>query len=319
MRRPVGLALWGAMRFGAIDLGSNSIRCLAVRVRGGALEYIDSGAWITRLTEGISGGTVSVGDKPLGRTLDAVGEALHLLGRSGVPLGHVAFRATESLRSATNSDKIIGAMEELTGLHLEVLDPAEEARLGWEGVSLGIPGAGMVFDLGGASLDVGAADRTFTFPLGAVRMTALFGENPEAVMMETRRAVGDSLEGPPGKLVGVGGTSSSAAMMLEGVPVTEYTPALLHGRPMKGEELERLTARILATPPEDRSSITGLEKGRADIIVAGLSVIRAFLELAGAPAYTHSETDLLWALCRKAAAERGFDVSSAMMPLGTGR
>lgn len=319
MRRPFGLALWGAMRFGAIDLGSNSVRCLAVRVRGGVLEYIDSGAWITRLTEGIGGGAVSVGDKPLGRTLDAVGEALLLLGRSGVPLGHVAFRATESLRSATNRDKIIRAMEELTGLHLEVLDPADEARLAWKGASLGIPGAGMVFDLGGGSLDVGTADRTFTFPLGAVRMTSLFGEDPAAVMEETRRAVGDSFEDPPGKLVGVGGTSSSAAMMMEAIPVTEYTPSRLHGRPMKSEELERLTARILATPPGDRSSITGLEEGRADIIVAGLSVIRAFLGLAGASEYTHSETDLLWALCRQAAAGRGFYASSAMMPRGTGR
>ena len=307
------------MRFGAIDLGSNSVRCLAVRVCGGALEYIDSGAWITRLAEGIGGGVVSVGDKPLARTLDAVGEALLLLGSAGVPLSHVAFRATESLRSATNRDEIIRAMEELTGLRLEVLDPAEEARLGWEGMSLGVPGAGMVFDLGGGSLDGGTADRTFSFPLGAVRMTALFGENPAAVMEETVRAVGDSLEGPPGKLVGVGGTSSTAAMMLEGVPVTEYTPARLHGRIVKSEELKRLTARILATPPGDRSSITGLEKGRADIIVAGLSVIRAFLGLAGALEYTHSETDLLWALCLEAAAEKGFDVSSVMMPRGTGR
>ena len=114
MRRPFGLALWGAMRFGAIDLGSNSVRCLAVRVRGGVLEYIDSGAWITRLTEGIGGGAVSVGDKPLGRTLDAVGEALLLLGRSGVPLGHVAFRATES-EERDEQGQIIRAMEELTG------------------------------------------------------------------------------------------------------------------------------------------------------------------------------------------------------------
>ena len=307
------------MRFGAIDLGSNSVRCLAVRARGRALEYINSGVWITRLTEGIGGGNVSVGDIPLARTLDAVGEALLLLGRSGVPLGHIAFRATESLRSATNRDEIIFAMEKLSGLSLEVLNPAEEARLGWEGASLGVPGVGMVFDLGGGSLDVGTADRTFSFPLGAVRMMALFGEDPAAVMEETRRAVGDSFEDPPGKLVGVGGTSSSAAMMMEAIPVTEYTPSRLHGRPMKSEELERLTARILATPPGDRSSITGLEEGRADIIVAGLSVIRAFLGLAGASEYTHSETDLLWALCRQAAAGRGFYASSAMMPRGTGR
>ncbi|HON34597.1 MAG TPA: phosphatase [Synergistales bacterium] len=307
------------MRFGAIDLGSNSVRCLAVSARGRALEYINSGVWITRLTEGIGGGNVSVGDKPLARTLDAVEEALLLLGRSGVPLDHVAFRATESLRSATNRDEIIFAMEKLSGLSLEVLNPAEEARLGWEGASLGVPGVGMVFDLGGGSLDVGTADRTFSFPLGAVRMTALFGEDPAAVMEETVRVVGGSFEDHPARLVGVGGTSSSAVMMMEGIPVTEYTPERLHGRTVECGELEKLTAWILATPPGDRSSITGLEKGRADIIVAGISVIRAFLGLAGVTEYIHSETDLLWALCLEAAAEKGFDVSSVMMPRGTGR
>ena len=91
------------------------------------------------------------------------------------------------------------------------------------------------------------------------------------------------------------------------------------GGPVRSGELEKLTARIVATPPGGRSSITGLEKGRADIIVAGLSVIRAFLGLVGVTEYIHSETDLLWALCLEAAAEKGFDVSSVMMPRGTGR
>ena len=137
-----------------------------------------------------------------------------LLGRSGVPLDHVAFRATESLRSATNRDEIIRAMEELTGLRLEVLDPAEEARLGWEGASLGVPGVGMVFDLGGGSLDVGTADRTFTFPLGAVRMTALSART-RGGDGRNRRAVGTAWKVLRGSLSGWG-TSSSAAMMMEG-------------------------------------------------------------------------------------------------------
>jgi exopolyphosphatase/guanosine-5'-triphosphate,3'-diphosphate pyrophosphatase len=319
MRRSLGVALRNGLRFGALDLGSNSVRCLAVTIVGSVLEYIDSRVWITRLTEGIGEGRFAIGGRALERTLDAVGEALLLLGRLEVPKDHIAFRATESLRGATNRDEVTAAMESLTGLALGVLDPAEEARLARKGASLGIPGVGWVFDLGGGSLDIGTDDRTFSFPLGAVRMTALFGENPAAVMEEARRILGHDLEGNLGKPVGVGGTSSSAAMMMEEVPGEGYNPSRLHGRTMKSAELEGLTRRILATPPGKRGGIAGLEKGRADIIVAGLSVIRALLDLVRASEYTHSETDLLWALCQEMAAEKGLEASSVRMPVVTGR
>ena len=318
MRRPLGVALRNGLRFGALDLGSNSVRCLAVTIVGRVLEYIDSRVWITRLTEGIGEGRFSIGGRALERTLDAVGEALLLLGRLEVPKDHIAFRATESLRSATNRDEVTVAMESLTGLALGVLDPAEEARLARKGASLGIPGVGWVFDLGGGSLDIGTDDRTFSFPLGAVRMTALFGENSAAVMKEARRVLGHDLEGNPGRLVGVGGTSSSAAMRMEEVP-GEGTTLQAARADDESAELEGLTRRILATPPGKRGGIVGLEKGRADIIVAGLSVIRALLDLVRASEYTHSETDLLWALCQEMAAEKELEASSVRMPVVTGR
>ena len=56
MRRSLGVAMRNGLRFGALDLGSNSVRCLAVTIVGSVLEYIDSRVWITRLTEGIGEG-----------------------------------------------------------------------------------------------------------------------------------------------------------------------------------------------------------------------------------------------------------------------
>ncbi|MFZ2812032.1 MAG: hypothetical protein WAZ17_02895, partial [Thermovirgaceae bacterium] len=118
MRRSLGVAMRNGLRFGALDLGSNSVRCLAVTIVGSVLEYIDSRVWITRLTEGIGEGRFAIGGRALERTLDAVGEALLLLGRLEVPKDRIAFRATESLRSATNRDEVTAAMESLTGLAL---------------------------------------------------------------------------------------------------------------------------------------------------------------------------------------------------------
>ena len=94
----------------------------------------------------------------------------------------------------------------------------------------------------------------------------------------------------------------------------DYRPSRLHGRKVRSGDLDELVRRISATPLEERAMITGLEKGRADIIVTGLSVARALLGLMGVDEYTHSETDLLWALCNDMAAERGSEALSVRMP-----
>lgn len=303
----------GAMKFAAIDVGSNSVRCLAVSSRGGVLEYIGSGVWITRLTEGIGSGSYEVRPEAIGRTSVAVREARSLLDRMGTGPENMVFFATDSLRSAVNRREAAAELECASGLHLRILKSAEEAVISRSGALLGIKDADRVFDLGGGSLEISGEEGSVSLPAGAVRMRTRFGEDPAAIRREVFSLLSKGFPDHGRCLAGVGGTSSAVAMMLKGIPVSGYHPAMIHGHKVTAADLEALCGEISGMPMEDRRLVRGLEPERADIIVPGIIVIMTLLEVMHLKEYTHSETDLLWGVCAETAATQGFASSAAKM------
>ncbi|HDQ93131.1 MAG TPA: phosphatase [Synergistetes bacterium] len=299
------------VKYGAIDCGSNSLRCLAVEYGEGILEYVDSGVWITRLTEGIGSGKYSIRPEAIKRTAVAAAEAKALLERAGVDPERVVFFATESLRSAVNGDLAGSELERAAGISLEVIGGKEEAALSMKGALLGTRGVDRVFDLGGGSLEIGWNGSSISIPAGALRMKALFGEDQEAIKNEVLNLLSGSLPSSHSVLAGVGGTSSSVVMILEGVPVPDYHPARIHGYRVTASVMDDLAEKLGKIPVNDRTGITGLDPKRADIIVAGIFVIRTLLDAFGASGYIHSETDLLWAMCAEMAASEGLPVVGA--------
>ena len=91
-------------RFGALDVGSNSVRMLVVERQDGSLRYVESSAEITRMTQGW--GTDAKGDvlpQALERTAQEVRKVRQRLDFWKIPeVNRVCF-ATESLRGARNA------------------------------------------------------------------------------------------------------------------------------------------------------------------------------------------------------------------------
>ncbi len=297
--------------FGAIDLGSNSVRCLGVFYEDRKLRYLFSGRWATRLSEGMTDEKRNISPSALRRTLKALSETRDMLRERGVPPSGTRFFATEILRSANGIETVIPAMEEATGCPLRILDGHEEARLSFEGALLGIDGADGVFDLGGGSLELAGPGFTESFRLGAVRMASLYGDAAEKIYQKSRETLVKFLPPKVSKLAGVGGTSSSVAMMLQEIPWEEYHPAKVHRFRIERSALVALTRKLEALDVEGRREVTGLEPSRSDIIVPGLCVIESLLDCLGLDGYTHSETDLLWAQAARAAAGEGLVVEAA--------
>jgi len=282
------------MKYGAIDIGSNSVRHLVVDYKEeGLLLYRSSSSTITRITEGSSHGKLLLGEQPVERTCRAVGKILSQFREEGIPRENCFLFATESLRMATNSLEVRKKLESEGGIPLEVLSSDEEARSSLRGAAFSFGPNATVFDLGGGSLEISTGEYFSSYPLGAVRMTNRFGEEPQKIEKEIHNELGGRIPDLKGPLVGVGGTSSSVVMMQEGIPVDRYDPALVHGCIVTLESLEQLLSTFI-DPQEDRNSITGLEPLRSDIIVAGISVIMALLKLFGVREYAHSETGILW-------------------------
>lgn len=284
------------MKWGALDIGSNSVRCLAVERKGNELLYLASGAWITRLTEGLSLKEVQIRREALLRTCHAVISAVSLLDEQEIPQARRFLFATESLRSASNAEEVQSELERAAKLSLEILDGQKEARLSFLGATVGLSESDIVFDLGGGSLELCDGVRSLSVPIGAVRMATNFGEDADAIRSHALGCLKD-LPFCPSSPIGVGGTSSSVAMMLKGVALEAYHPAKVHGHEVTSLDLETLLQKLRTLSIEKRAEqFPGLDPKRADIIVAGIAVLQAVLEALGVDRYRHSECDLLWGI-----------------------
>ena len=142
------------MRFGAIDVGTGSVLCLAVEQReDGQLQELINESVITSLGTG----TLSeerVGQKAQQRTLSAVVSYVKKLQAERVQ--QVSVVGTSALRRARNRAEFMERVSQETGVEVEVISGEEEARLTFWGATSGLDRAGpvVVMDVGGGSSEL---------------------------------------------------------------------------------------------------------------------------------------------------------------------
>ena len=202
--------------------------------------------------------------------------------------------ATGVIREAPNRDQFLDRIYEETGIRVRAITGVEEAYLTAKGAlqALNIhtdPFA--VFDLGGGSTEflIGSEGTRVarSVPLGAMILTKrYFGSDPpgEAEVEELSRHVDQCLLDAdlnvPGArdlslLVGTGGTVATLAVMLHGIPSGDITADRINGLLLRRRNIEVLFSEIKTLSLDARLKLPGLDKGRADVILAGcLTVIR---------------------------------------------
>ena len=171
------------MRVGAIDIGSNSVRLLVADIPDGAawgpkLDAVARSGEPCRLGKGLHD-TGRVDEDLVERAGTLVGEFLRRARSLGAR--HVVAAATAALRRAGNGAAAAERISELAGTHVRILSEADEARLVYRSVILGLGNAArdsqcLVFDLGGGSTEVvsGVGERLgrwTSLPFGAVTLT----------------------------------------------------------------------------------------------------------------------------------------------------
>ena len=112
--------------YGAIDLGTNNCRLLIARPSEGGFTVIDAFSRIVRLGEGLArSGALS--DHAMDRAVGALSICADKLRRRNVSLSRSV--ATEACRRAKNGAEFAERVREQTGIVLDIIEPAEEARL----------------------------------------------------------------------------------------------------------------------------------------------------------------------------------------------
>src|SRR6185437_4415003 len=112
--------------YGAIDLGTNNCRLLIARPNDGGFTVIDAFSRIVRLGEGLSR-TGELSTDAMDRAVGALAVCAEKLRRRNVSLSRSV--ATEACRRAKNGRKFADRVRDETGIVLDIIEPAEEARL----------------------------------------------------------------------------------------------------------------------------------------------------------------------------------------------
>ena len=291
----------------SIDIGTNTIRMIILESGpNGILREIDSERAIVRLGEGIH-----IEKKLLPHRID---QAIGVLKRfietcrqyGEVPIHAVA---TSAVREAKNRREFLGRVRSDLGLEIEVIPWEQEARLTLEGVFWKILPNGklnLIFDIGGGSTEFFLSEGTSLLgscgtSLGVVRLTEQFitrhpvlpeeyGYLQNYLRKELMRVRSELPEGLVGRVIGTAGTVTTLAAIDQNL--FPYDSLKIHGTGLSRNRIEAIQADLKSKSIEERRRIKPLERGREDLIVAGIAIVLETLEVFGCSDLTVSEYGL---------------------------
>jgi exopolyphosphatase/guanosine-5'-triphosphate,3'-diphosphate pyrophosphatase len=291
-------------RYAVIDIGTNSVKFhVGERDAAGEWQDVMDRAVVTRLGEGL-GETGEIGSAALDRTVAAIVEMVDDAKRSGVLA--IAAVGTAGMRSATNSDAVVAAIEERAGVAVTVISGDEEARLAFLATKARLrlgSGTAVVFDTGGGSTQFtfthdDRIDERFSLEAGAVRYTERFGLDravSAGALADAKAAIAADLARLDGRpradaLVAMGGTVTNITAVMH--ELATYDPDVVSRSVVDLSEVDRQIELYRSRDAAGRRGIVGLQPARADVILGGACIVRVVMELLGHESLTVSDRGL---------------------------
>ena len=266
-----------------IDVGSNTIRMLLGSCHNGKIIPHSYHREITRL-----GGDFS---PQIGLSTAAMERALITLGSfsqiiAATDISRVRAVATAVLRRAKNRPAFLARITAETGLNVEVIDGEEEGRLttlGSLSVIEPLPDAAIVIDIGGGSTELvslvsGEIRLQKSYPLGVVNLCEEFfsaaqrqNQIDSVVLQFTQSLQQAGLSGINYQFIGTAGTITTlAAIHLQ---LQKYNPLLINNHEISIDWLINIQEKLELLSVPEREQLTGMEKGRGDLILPGLQIL----------------------------------------------
>ena len=286
------------MRIAAIDIGTNSVHMIVVRVRPDlSFEVIDREKAMVRLGAG------GLDGKEL--TTEAMGAALQTLSKfkrlaESHTVDKILAAATSATREARNGGEFLSRIEADTGIRPRVITGAEEARLIHLAAVYGVDVGGaraVVIDIGGGSTEITLGTATSvqaakSFKIGVIRLTERFVKSDplsgrdeqkltKHILSEIDRHCEQITSTGFDRVIGTSGTILSlgtvATAMSDGA-----IPSELRNLRVGAKQIRRLRKEVVGLSLAQRLTIPGLDPRRADLVVAGGVLLDTILRRLGA-------------------------------------
>jgi exopolyphosphatase/guanosine-5'-triphosphate,3'-diphosphate pyrophosphatase len=286
------------MRIAAIDIGTNSVHMIVVRVREDlSFEVVDREKAMVRLGAGGLDGKALTSES-MTAALQALTKFKRLAESHRVD--KILAAATSATREARNGGEFLAQVERQTGIRPRVITGAEEAHLIHQAAVYGVDvgsGRAVVVDIGGGSVEITLGTATNlqlarSFKVGVIRLTERFVQSDPISERDARKlskyvlgeidrhceqiaAIGfDRVIGTSGTILSLGTVAASAT---RGTP-----PADLRNLRIAAKQIHRLRKSVSSLDLEHRLALPGLDPRRADLVVAGAILLDTILRRLGA-------------------------------------
>ena len=296
------------MRIAAIDIGTNSLHMIVVRVRPDlSFEVIDREKEMVRLgAGGLDGRALSP------ETMHAALQVLSKFRRlaESHKVDEIIAVATSATREAENGGEFLHAIAEQTGIRPRIISGTEEARLIHLAAvyGVGVPGdAVVVIDIGGGSVEItrGAGANVElgrSFKLGVIRLTERFVKSDPLAPRDERKLLryidaeaseylGQIARAGFDRVIGTSGTILSMGTVAA-AEQGRAPAAPLRNRRISEKQLRRVRKHLVSLTLEQRLHVAGLDPRRADLAVAGAVLLDTLLRRLGAEEITLCDLSL---------------------------
>lgn len=290
-----------------IDVGTNSVKLLVADVAGSDVRPVLEDSKQTRLGQGFYE-THQLQREPVIKTAAAVARFAGLARQQNAVSIRVI--ATSAARDALNAPELVAAIEQASGLMVEIISGEQEAEWVFQGVTTDPRLATtplLLLDVGGGSTEfiLGQGHQKHfrqSFPLGTVRLMEKIPQSDpprreelracrewvrnflaSEVQSQLRAAMKWEVKlysGEHGvKLVGTGGTTSILARMEAGLE--EYDRERIESTRLTLDRVRWHVERLWHLPLAARQQIIGLPPKRADVILTGALIYQEVMEQFG--------------------------------------
>jgi exopolyphosphatase/guanosine-5'-triphosphate,3'-diphosphate pyrophosphatase len=293
-------------RRAVIDVGTNSVKLLVADVAGHDVRPVWEDSKQTRLGSGFYE-THRLQPAAVANTARAVAQFAGLARE--IKAASIRVIATSAARDAVNPTDLLSAIEEASGLKVEIISGEQEAEWVFQGATTD-PGLAtqplLLLDVGGGSTEfiLGQGEHKHfrhSFPLGTVRlMERIPHSDPprneelaacrhwlrEFFNTEVRSKLEPAMERELQRdrsrvvqLVGTGGTASILARMES--ELEDYDRERIEATRLSRERLRRRVEQLWSLSLLERQKIAGLPRKRADVILTGVAIYEAVMDQFG--------------------------------------
>ena len=289
------------MRLAAIDIGTNSVHMIVVRVRPDfSFEVVDREKEMVRLGAGGLDGK-----KMTPESMNAALQALSKFQRLATShhVDEILAVATSATREAENGGAFLKAIERKTGIRARLITGTEEARLIHLAAVYGVDTQkpAVVIDIGGGSVEITRGTGreiqfARSFKMGVIRLTERYVNSDPISSRDERKMVAfiseqadryletivaagyDRIIGTSGTILALG---TVATAIDKGVAPTE-----VRNLRVPAKSLRRLRKSTVDMNLAERMHLPGQDPRRADLMVAGAILLDTLLRRLGAEEIT---------------------------------